>query len=287
MRARTTPGTGASAPATEQAQPPQTAEPPSKKARRKATTALNSSAVLEDISEGEEGFPLTDEDDGETLDSDFSDFTDEDDEEEDMISIRRGLGPSGDLEEGEIPTTTTAAAAAAAAAAPKRGQGKKSRWDQQVRTAAPLKGVRDAKPAKTASQNPKQSRRSASLAAAQTQRPRAPRRALGQQLPGDASAGTHEKLRELIFPTLYAIFQQSRAQRCHLKVKNRSLRSLTRSCLYHNREEQLQRTLADSEALLSKYCSGSAVSHPARPPPVSYTETPAKEAPGPASLSSA
>ncbi|UDF05971.1 22K protein [reindeer adenovirus 1] len=145
MRARTTPGTGASAPATEQAQPPQTAEPPSKKARRKATTALNSSAVLEDISEGEEGFPLTDEDDGETLDSDFSDFTDEDDEEEDMISIRRGLGPSGDLEEGEIPTTTTAAAAAAAAAAPKRGQGKKSRWDQQVRTAAPLKGVRGKK----------------------------------------------------------------------------------------------------------------------------------------------
>ncbi|QDZ17472.1 33K [Ovine adenovirus 8] len=67
-----------------------------------------------------------------------------------------------------------------------------------------------------------------------------------------------EKLRELIFPTLYAIFQQTRAQRCHLKVKNRSLRSLTRSCLYHNREDQLQRTLTDAETLLSKYCAAPA-----------------------------
>lgn len=64
----------------------------------------------------------------------------------------------------------------------------------------------------------------------------------------------NQKLRELIFPTLYAIFQQIRAQRCNHKIKNRSLRSLTRSCLYHNREDQLQRTLTDAEALLSKYC---------------------------------
>ena len=65
----------------------------------------------------------------------------------------------------------------------------------------------------------------------------------------------NQKLREQIFPTLYAIFQQSRAQQCDLKVKNRSLRSLTRSCLYHKKEDQLQRTLTDSETLLSKYCS--------------------------------
>ncbi|AFD10574.1 33K [Simian adenovirus 18] len=68
------------------------------------------------------------------------------------------------------------------------------------------------------------------------------------------SAATQE-LRKRIFPTLYAIFQQSRGQQLELKVKNRSLRSLTRSCLYHRREDQLQRTLEDAEALFNKYCS--------------------------------
>ena len=64
-----------------------------------------------------------------------------------------------------------------------------------------------------------------------------------------------QELRKRIFPTLYAIFQQSRGQQLELKVKNRSLRSLTRSCLYHRSEDQLQRTLEDAEALFNKYCS--------------------------------
>ncbi len=63
------------------------------------------------------------------------------------------------------------------------------------------------------------------------------------------------ELRNRIFPTLYAIFQQSRGQDQELKVKNRSLRSLTRSCLYHKSEDQLRRTLEDAEALFSKYCA--------------------------------
>ncbi|AVD49604.1 33K protein [Human adenovirus 4] len=63
------------------------------------------------------------------------------------------------------------------------------------------------------------------------------------------------ELRNRIFPTLYAIFQQSRGQEQELKVKNRSLRSLTRSCLYHKSEDQLQRTLEDAEALFNKYCA--------------------------------
>ncbi|AAT84632.1 33 kDa protein [Simian adenovirus 3] len=63
------------------------------------------------------------------------------------------------------------------------------------------------------------------------------------------------ELRNRIFPTLYAIFQQSRGQQQELKIKNRTLRSLTRSCLYHKSEEQLQRTLEDAEALFQKYCA--------------------------------
>lgn len=63
------------------------------------------------------------------------------------------------------------------------------------------------------------------------------------------------ELRKRIFPTLYAIFQQSRGQEHELKIKNRSLRSLTRSCLYLKSEDQLQRTLEDAEALFNKYCA--------------------------------
>ncbi|AP_000063.1 33K [Canine adenovirus 1] len=64
------------------------------------------------------------------------------------------------------------------------------------------------------------------------------------------------QLRNRIFPTLYAIFQQSRGCPTALKIKNRSLRSLLRSCLYHKSEEQLLRTRNDAEALLNKYCQG-------------------------------
>ncbi|AIT70987.1 protein 33 kDa [Simian adenovirus DM-2014] len=77
---------------------------------------------------------------------------------------------------------------------------------------------------------------------------------LPQQAKKQDSPSTKE-LRNRIFPTLYAIFQQSRGQEPELKIKNRSLRSLTRSCLYHKNEEQLQRTLDDAEALFNKYCA--------------------------------
>ncbi|AEW43625.1 33K [Chimpanzee adenovirus Y25] len=76
----------------------------------------------------------------------------------------------------------------------------------------------------------------------------------GLRIAANEPAQTRE-LRNRIFPTLYAIFQQSRGQEQELKVKNRSLRSLTRSCLYHKSEDQLQRTLEDAEALFNKYCA--------------------------------
>lgn len=66
---------------------------------------------------------------------------------------------------------------------------------------------------------------------------------------------TTQQLRTRIFPTLYAIFQQSRGKPTALKIKNRTLRSLIRSCLYHKSEDQLQRTQEDAEALLRKYCA--------------------------------
>ncbi|APC26071.1 33K [Bat mastadenovirus G] len=62
------------------------------------------------------------------------------------------------------------------------------------------------------------------------------------------------QLRNRIFPTLYAIFQQSRGSPTAFKIKNRSLRSLLKSCLYHKSEAQLLRTEDDAEALLNKYC---------------------------------
>ncbi|AIS92541.1 L4 33K 14.6 kDa protein [Human adenovirus 55] len=76
----------------------------------------------------------------------------------------------------------------------------------------------------------------------------------GLKITANEPAQTRE-LRNRIFPTLYAIFQQSRGQEQELKIKNRSLRSLTRSCLYHKSEDQLQRTLEDAEALFNKYCA--------------------------------
>ncbi|AEM06279.1 33K [Bat adenovirus 2] len=76
-----------------------------------------------------------------------------------------------------------------------------------------------------------------------------------------ASAGAEDnhqtrQLRNRIFPTLYAIFQQSRGSPTAFKIKNRSLRSLLKSCLYHRSEDQLLRTQEDAEALLNKYCQG-------------------------------
>ncbi|ALE30298.1 33K [Simian adenovirus 8] len=85
-------------------------------------------------------------------------------------------------------------------------------------------------------------------------KPSAPAASVGKMMAGQRrQRGAYCSTR--IFPTLYAIFQQSRGQRHELKIKNRTLRSLTRSCLYHRREDQLQRTLEDAEALFNKYCS--------------------------------
>lgn len=70
----------------------------------------------------------------------------------------------------------------------------------------------------------------------------------------DYKSDNHERLRNQIFPTLYAIYQQTRGQKKEFKIKNRTLWSLTRSCLYHKQESQLLRTLEDSEALFEKCC---------------------------------
>ncbi|ADR77847.1 33K [Murine adenovirus 2] len=75
-----------------------------------------------------------------------------------------------------------------------------------------------------------------------------------------AEPGQLSELREHIFPTIYAAFQQCRGGHGGLcsdtvKVRNRTLRSLTRSCLYHRKIEQLERTRKDAEELLQRLCA--------------------------------
>lgn len=96
---------------------------------------------------------------------------------------------------------------------------------------------------------------SGSLPAAKKQARISPAAAVAAEGSAAAEVSSTRALREKIFPTLYAIFQQGRGHSLDLKIKNRSLRSLTRSCLYHKNEDQLQRTLEDAEALFNKYCS--------------------------------
>lgn len=85
-------------------------------------------------------------------------------------------------------------------------------------------------------------------------------------MPASEDPETVHSLRENIFPTIYAIFQQARGFHGglsgRLKVRNRTLRSLTRSCLYHRAPEQLLRTRQDAEELLSKYCRLRGVASP-------------------------
>lgn len=70
-------------------------------------------------------------------------------------------------------------------------------------------------------------------------------------LPDDADST--RRLRLAIFPTLYAVFQRTQgATGPHLKIKNRTLRSLLKSCLYAKCDLQLTRTKSDAEALLEK-----------------------------------
>ncbi|ADD17115.1 protein 33K [bat adenovirus 3] len=90
--------------------------------------------------------------------------------------------------------------------------------------------------------------------AASRRRPTPPRRSRTAALTTAEDSQETRQLRNRIFPTLYAIFQQSRGSPTAFKIKNRSLRSLLKSCLYHKSETQLLRTEDDAEALLNKYC---------------------------------
>lgn len=103
-------------------------------------------------------------------------------------------------------------------------------------------------------------RRNRTRAAAQKRVPIARKAKVAKQSslvsPAAADPENTRQLRNKIFPTLYAIFQRSRGTPETLKIRNRSLRSLFKSCLYHKTEAQLQRTSEDAEALLQKYCAG-------------------------------
>ncbi|AP_000249.1 33K [Mastadenovirus porcusquintum] len=138
--------------------------------------------------------------------------------DEESMDSQEGLETIEELEEGEIPPT------------PPTIPKKQRRWDQKPELINAQTGE---------TKTPKKSGRKSIQSANISKEP-----------------ATTRALRARIFPTLYAIFQQSRGVDSNLKVKNRSLRSLTKSCLYHNQESQLQRTLEDAEALLHKYCSG-------------------------------
>lgn len=95
--------------------------------------------------------------------------------------------------------------------------------------------------------------------------------------PGAAAAtdsSSLSQLREQIFPTIYAAFQQCRGGNGGLcsnavKVRNRTLRSLTRSCLYHRKLEQLERTQRDAEELLERLCRRRGYTHSESPLPTS------------------
>ncbi|QFX65720.1 p33K [Mastadenovirus porcusquartum] len=67
-------------------------------------------------------------------------------------------------------------------------------------------------------------------------------------------------LQNQIFPTLYTVFQQIQAQGGkQYTVRNRTFRSLVKSCLYHQSETQLRRTLEDADKLFQKYCGAARV----------------------------
>ncbi|AXN73972.1 33 kDa protein [Human adenovirus 55] len=144
--------------------------------------------------------------------------------------------------------------------APSRGTRRRpsSRWDETGRFPNPTTA---SKTAPTIASKSRQSGQKKTAAATSNRKPAAAVKKYttsaatgGLKITANEPAQTRE-LRNRIFPTLYAIFQQSRGQEQELKIKNRSLRSLTRSCLYHKSEDQLQRTLEDAEALFNKYCA--------------------------------
>ncbi|AEK98460.1 33K [Titi monkey adenovirus ECC-2011] len=184
----------------------------------------------EEYTEDEEDL-LTDEEDMEGLED-----IEEEDEEEDLDEDpqeeprEQAVADSQHL----APRAPQAAPAPSAAAAPSKS-----------RTAA------------TGPKSPRQpaSSRKGKTSSSNSSRSKIPLRKTPATGSSSGEQGSTRALREKIFPTLYAIFQQGRGHSLDLKIKNRSLRSLTRSCLYHKSEDQLQRTLEDAEALFNKYCA--------------------------------
>ncbi|AAS10409.1 33 kDa [Simian adenovirus 23] len=171
----------------------------------------------------------------------LQDSLEEEDEVEEAEEEAAAARPSSSAEKASSTDTISA---------PGRGRGGRahSRWDETGRFPNPTTQTAPTTVSKKR-QKPSSSRKPAAAAARKSTAA-----AGGLRIAANEPAQTRE-LRNRIFPTLYAIFQQSRGQEQELKVKNRSLRSLTRSCLYHKSEDQLQRTLEDAEALFNKYCA--------------------------------
>ncbi|QJX16266.1 L4 33 kDa protein [Human mastadenovirus C] len=208
--------------------------------------------------------PPTDEE--EYWDSQAEEVLDE--EEEDMMEDWESLDEASEAEEvsdetpspsvafpspapqklATVPSIATTSAPQAPPALPVRRPNR--RWDTTGTRAAPTA------PAAATSAATQKQRRPDSKTLTKPKKSTAAAAAGGGalRLAPNEPVSTRE-LRNRIFPTLYAIFQQSRGQEQELKIKNRSLRSLTRSCLYHKSEDQLRRTLEDAEALFSKYCA--------------------------------
>ncbi|UNI81690.1 33K [Human mastadenovirus B] len=180
----------------------------------------------------------------------------EDEEAEEVEETTAAKQLSSAAETSKVPDSSSSTATISA---PGRGAQRRpnSRWDETGRFPNPTTASKTAPTTASKSRQPRQ--RKTAAAGTSSRKPAAAVRKSsaaggGLRITANEPAQTRE-LRNRIFPTLYAIFQQSRGQEQELKVKNRSLRSLTRSCLYHKSEDQLQRTLEDAEALFNKYCA--------------------------------
>ncbi|AAW33265.1 33 kDa protein [Human adenovirus B3] len=186
----------------------------------------------------------------EEVDSLEEDSLEEEDEEaEEVEEATAAKQLSSAAETSKSPDSSTATISAPGRGAQRRPN---SRWDETGRFPNPTTA------SKTVSKS-RQPQQKNTAATTVTRKPAVRKSTTsaaggGLRITANEPAQTRE-LRNRIFPTLYAIFQQSRGQEQELKVKNRSLRSLTRSCLYHKSEDQLQRTLEDAEALFNKYCA--------------------------------
>ncbi|AAW33449.1 33 kDa protein [Human adenovirus 16] len=190
----------------------------------------------------------------EEVDSLEEDSLEEEDEEaEEVEEATAAKQLSSAAETSKSPDSSTATISAPGRGAQRRPN---SRWDETGRFPNPTTASKTAPTAVSKSRQPRQKKTAATTV---TRKPAVRKSTTsaaggGLRITANEPAQTRE-LRNRIFPTLYAIFQQSRGQEQELKVKNRSLRSLTRSCLYHKSEDQLQRTLEDAEALFNKYCA--------------------------------